>query len=153
MKRVGVALAAAAFWPATAQAQAQLTPADQQQMVALVNCLVANTTDLERGLVRNMLISALEQDTAPAGAYLRGILAQVGTLATTACGAPADFGAQPWGAGVPTRYVDLMINMALRDALTPLTAPPADAPPAAPTPAPAAPPAVAPPAPFVPLAP
>jgi hypothetical protein len=148
MKKVGVVLAAI-LWPVAAVAQ-QPDPQTNQ----LATCLVQNSTDLERGFVRNMLISALEQDTAPAGAYLRGVLAQVGTLATTACGAPADFAAQPWGAGVPTLYLNYMISLAIRDAITPLTAPPSDAPAGAPAPAaPAAPPAVTPPAPFVPIGP
>lgn len=149
MKKVGVLLAAVALWPAAAVAQQGADP----QTTQLATCLVQNSTDLERGMVRNMLISALEQDTAPAGAYLRGVLAQVGTLATAACGAAADFATQPWGAGVPTLYLNYMISLAIRDAITPLTAPPTDAPPAAPAPAPVAPPAVAPPAPFVPVGP
>lgn len=148
MKKFGVFLAAAALWPAVAAAQ----PVDPQTQ-QLAQCLVQNSTDLERGLVRNMLVGALEQDIAPAGAYLRGVLAQVGTLATSACGAAADFATQPWGAGVPTLYLNYMISLAIRDAMTALTAPPADAPAATPAPTPAAPPAVAPPAPFVPVGP
>ena len=150
MKKVGVLLAAVALGPGVAAAQ---QPAMDPQTNQLAVCLVQNSTDLERGLVRNFLISALEQDPAPAGAYLRAILSQVGTLATTVCSAPADFGAQPWGAGVPTLYLNYMMSRAIGDAITPILAPPADPAPAAPAPAPAAPPAVAPPAPFVPIGP
>ena len=133
MKRLAILAMATMLLPSAAVAQPVQT--DQERANALVLCLVNSSTSLEHGLVRNMLIAGLEEDFAPGGAYLRAILGQVVTIATTICGAPTNFGAEAWAANVPTRYIDVMIGMAIQAAMTGLTTLPEGG--AAPAPAPA----------------
>ncbi|MGD9740443.1 MAG: hypothetical protein AB7O56_01530 [Bauldia sp.] len=149
-----VALASAlAMVPAVANAQAS----DAARADALTQCLLTNTTTVEEGMVRNMLVALFEEDVPVAQTYLIGLFAQIQTLATGSCNAPEDFRTAAWSQTVPQAYINAMLSEAFRDALALLATPPeGGAAPAGAAPAPGAAPATPappPPAPAAPVAP
>ncbi len=134
MKKLAAMAAGLMFLPAAAFAQ---TPADAQRAAALSACLLANTTSVEEGLVRNMLISLMEQDGNLGRTYLSAVFAQIRTIAGASCGAPAEAIQEAWAAAVPQEYINAMIGRVLRSALELLAAPPTTTPAPIPTPTPA----------------
>ncbi|MCW5717387.1 MAG: hypothetical protein KIS68_06115 [Bauldia sp.] len=132
MKRLVALAAAVSMLPLVALAQ---TP--DPQAVALRDCLVANSTSVEEGMFRNMLIALLQEDGNIAQTYLIGIFAQIQTVGAASCGVTPEVQAAPWAANVPADYINTMLARTVGNALQFLqTAAQGDA---APTPAPAAP--------------
>lgn len=152
MRKLVAFATALALMPTLANAQAS----DAARADALTQCLLTNTTDVEQGMVRNMLVALFEEDVPVAQTYLIGLFAQIQTIAVNSCNAPEDFRTAAWSQTVPQAYINTMLSQAFRDALALLATPPdgaaapAGAAPgaAAPPPAPAAPAAPPAPAPF-----
>ncbi|MCC6735053.1 MAG: hypothetical protein IT534_02860 [Bauldia sp.] len=130
MKRLVALAAGVAMLPLVAHAQ---VPAPDPQAVALRDCLVTNSTTVEEGMFRNMLIALLQQDGVVAQTYLIGIFAQIQTIGAASCGVTADVQAAPWASNVPADYINAMLGRTVSNALQFLqTAAQQDAAPAAP---------------------
>jgi hypothetical protein len=112
MKRLVALAAAVSMLPLVAQAQ---TP--DPQAVALRDCLVQNSTSVEEGMFRNMLIALLQQDGTIAQTYLIGIFAQIQTIGAASCGVTAETQAAPWAQNVPADYINAMLGRTVGNAL------------------------------------
>jgi len=112
MKRLVALAAAVSMLPLVAQAQ---TP--DPQAIALRDCLVTNSTSVEEGMFRNMLIALLQEDANIAQTYLIGIFAQIQTVGAASCGVTAQVQAAPWAANVPADYINTMLARTVGQAL------------------------------------
>lgn len=132
MKRLVALAAAVSMLPLVAQAQAP-----DPQAAALRDCLVTNSTSVEEGMFRNMLIALLQEDANFAQTYLIAIFAQIQTVGAASCGVTAEVQAAPWAANVPADYINAMLARTVGNALQFLQNAAQEN--AAPAPAPAAP--------------
>jgi hypothetical protein len=132
MRRLISLAAALVLLPAAANAQVT----DAQRAAALGQCLLTNTTSVEQGMFRNMLVALFEEDAPVAQTYLIAIFAQIQSIATASCGAPADLQTVAWAQTVPQDYLNAMLSRAFSNALALLSTPPEPAAPAAAEPPP-----------------
>ncbi|MGV8840825.1 MAG: hypothetical protein ACWA6X_11040 [Bauldia sp.] len=110
MKRLVALAAAVSMLPLAVHAQ---TPAPDPQLIALRDCIVANSTGVEVGMARSLLAAALEDDADVTRTYLTALRAQIATIGGASCGATTETFAAPWAANIGTEYLFAMLNRAV----------------------------------------